>query len=96
LGCGVCILYEAVRDVVAHHDGVEEPTLGHFRGYCPLVIGKPDPTMRNRLEFARTTRAMPANRVVFFSMYKKSELPRRWVEADSKSNCERKKMCHGH
>jgi hypothetical protein len=44
----------------------------------------PDPAMRNRLEFTRTTRAMPANRVVFFSMYKKSELPLRWVEAGSK------------
>jgi hypothetical protein len=82
----VCIFYEAVRDVVAHHDDVEEPTLGHFRGYCPLVIGKPDPTMRNRLEFARTTRAMPANLVAFFSMYKKREQPLRWVEAGSKPN----------
>jgi len=78
---------EAVHDVVADQDDVEEPPLGHFRGYCPLVIGKPDPTMRNRLEFARTTRATPTNLVAFFSMYKKSERPLRWVEAGSKSNC---------
>jgi hypothetical protein len=44
----------------------------------------PDPAMRNRLEFTRTTRAMPANLVAFFSMYKKSELPLLWVEASFK------------